>query len=147
MYLASKYEDIYPLHSKIMSEKIAHRAITSKQILAKEVDFLQTFDFDVDFITHFDFHETYMEKIKRQLAKNGSSERNLKVLSDMTMVLIKMGIQNIDFSTYPLSVVVVASIYAATAFIKHSKKYESKETTAFCSEVRRIIFTFMTDEI
>ena len=65
MYLASKYEDIYPLHSKIMSEKIAHRAITAKQILAKEVDFLQTFDFDVDFNTHFDFHETYMEKIKR----------------------------------------------------------------------------------
>ena len=29
MYLASKYEDIFPLHSKIVSEKIAHRAITS----------------------------------------------------------------------------------------------------------------------
>ena len=28
MYLASKYEDVYPLHSKIISEKIAHGAIT-----------------------------------------------------------------------------------------------------------------------
>ena len=28
MYLASKYEDIYPLHSKVVSEKIAHKAIT-----------------------------------------------------------------------------------------------------------------------
>lgn len=36
MYLASKYEDIYPLHSKIVYEKIAHRAITAKDILVKE---------------------------------------------------------------------------------------------------------------
>jgi len=30
MYLASKYEDIYPLHSKIVSDKIAHRAISDR---------------------------------------------------------------------------------------------------------------------
>ena len=28
MYLASKYEDVFPLHSKMVSEKIAHKAIT-----------------------------------------------------------------------------------------------------------------------
>ena len=28
MYLASKYEDVFPLHSKIVSEKIAHGAIS-----------------------------------------------------------------------------------------------------------------------
>lgn len=28
MYLASKYEDVFPLHSKIISDKIAHGAIT-----------------------------------------------------------------------------------------------------------------------
>lgn len=28
MYLASKYEDIYPLHSKVVSEKISHGAFT-----------------------------------------------------------------------------------------------------------------------
>eukprot|EP00352_Strombidinopsis_acuminata_P006114 CAMPEP_0176363474 /NCGR_PEP_ID=MMETSP0126-20121128/19139_1 /TAXON_ID=141414 ORGANISM="Strombidinopsis acuminatum, Strain SPMC142" /NCGR_SAMPLE_ID=MMETSP0126 /ASSEMBLY_ACC=CAM_ASM_000229 /LENGTH=79 /DNA_ID=CAMNT_0017719777 /DNA_START=1698 /DNA_END=1937 /DNA_ORIENTATION=+ len=28
MYLASKYEDIYPLHSKIVANKIAHGALT-----------------------------------------------------------------------------------------------------------------------
>ena len=55
MYLASKYEDIYPLHSKIVSEKIAHKAISSKEILKKEEDFLKLFKFDVDFVTHYDF--------------------------------------------------------------------------------------------
>jgi cyclin B len=40
MYVASKYEDIYPLHSKIVSEKIAHKAITAKDVLKKEQQFL-----------------------------------------------------------------------------------------------------------
>ena len=33
MYLASKYEDIYPLHSKIVSEKIAHGAISPQDMI------------------------------------------------------------------------------------------------------------------
>jgi hypothetical protein len=33
MFLASKYEDVLPLSSKIVSEKIAHRAISVKDIL------------------------------------------------------------------------------------------------------------------
>ena len=28
MYLGSKYEDVYPIHSKVVSEKIAHGAIS-----------------------------------------------------------------------------------------------------------------------
>jgi len=70
MYLASKYEDIFPLHSKIVSEKIAHKAISPKDILKKESEFLRMFDFQIDFVTHFDFHQTYTDKLKRQLPKN-----------------------------------------------------------------------------
>lgn len=55
MYLASKYEDIFPLHSKIVSEKIAHKAISCDDILSKEGDFLNLFEFNLDFITHFDY--------------------------------------------------------------------------------------------
>ena len=51
MYLASKYEDVYPLHSRIISEKIAHGAITQKQIIEKEREFLALFEFEIDFIT------------------------------------------------------------------------------------------------
>lgn len=43
MYLASKYEDVFPLHSKIISEKIAHGAITQKEIIDKEREFLRLF--------------------------------------------------------------------------------------------------------
>lgn len=56
MYLASKYEDIYPLHSKIVADKIAHKAVSAREILRKEEDFLKTFDFQIDLVTHFDFY-------------------------------------------------------------------------------------------
>lgn len=55
MYLASKYEDVFPLHSKVVSEKIAHGAISPKQITEKEIEFLQLFEFQIDFVTHYDF--------------------------------------------------------------------------------------------
>jgi hypothetical protein len=40
MYMASKYEDVFPLHSKIVAEKIAHHAISAEQIVANEKQFL-----------------------------------------------------------------------------------------------------------
>jgi len=70
IYLASKYEDVFPLHSKVVSEKIAHGAITPSQILDKERDFLNMFNFEMDFVTYWDFHETYTDKIEKQLFHN-----------------------------------------------------------------------------
>lgn len=70
MYLASKYEDVFPLHSKIVSEKIAHNAITPIDIVTKEREFLALLKFEIDFVTHFDFHQTYCDKIDKQINFN-----------------------------------------------------------------------------
>ena len=43
MYMASKYEDVFPLHSRIVSEKIAHGAMTHKDIIKKEREILNLF--------------------------------------------------------------------------------------------------------
>lgn len=85
MYLASKYEDIYPLHSKIVSEKIAHKAISAKEILRKEVEFLELFDFQVDLVTHWDIYETVVDKLKLKL-----NEAAFKPLKEMALILVKM---------------------------------------------------------
>lgn len=55
MYMASKMEDTYPLHSRIVSEKIAHNAISPQEIVQIEREILVLFDFNMDFVTHFDF--------------------------------------------------------------------------------------------
>ena len=65
MYLASKYEDVLPLNSKVVSEKIAHGIITPKQIVDKEREFLQMFQFQMDFITPYDFWQTYSDKVEK----------------------------------------------------------------------------------
>ena len=100
MYLASKYEDLLPLHSKVVSEKIAHKAVTASQILQKEEQILRLFEFEVEFVTHFDFHQTYTDKIERMMKKlhqdSGKYATNIKPLLDdifvTSMFFIKMSI-------------------------------------------------------
>jgi len=53
--MASKYEDVFPLHSKVVSEKIAHGSISPKEIVKREAEFLRLFDYNTDFVTAFDF--------------------------------------------------------------------------------------------
>ena len=56
MYLASKYEDIYPIHSNVAYEKISHKAVSQKEILNMEREFLITLDFDLDIVTVYDIY-------------------------------------------------------------------------------------------
>lgn len=151
MYLASKYEDIYPIHSKVVAEKIAHGAMTQQQILQKELEFLSLFNFEMNFTTLYDFHETYSDKIQKQMLHNlvmvdnesdsflSLSNLLLSHLSSMSLLLLKMAIQCSDFSHYSQSILTISSLYAATAFIKHSPEFAGPQTNKFIDEVRRII--------
>ena len=73
--------------------------------------------------------------------------KQMNLITEMSMVLIKMSIQNIEFQRYSHSVVVIASLYASTAFLKHSKKNEGPETIKFCTEARRTIFEIVNQEV
>lgn len=143
MYLASKFEDVFPLHSRIVAEKIAHGTMTPKDIMLEEQRYLKLFGFSVDFTSHFDFHETFIAKITSSIQRtfmNVPGEANflkfsnqmMAPLQQMSMMLTKMSIQCIDFSAYSASVVVLAAIYASTAFVKHSKMYKGEFTSRFC---------------
>jgi len=103
--MASKYEDVFPLHSKIVSEKIAHSAISPKDICKRERDFLALFDFEMDFTTHFDFHQTYCDKLEKQINYNLKQAGNnvspefvnkcqtlIQKLADMALYLTKMAV-------------------------------------------------------
>ena len=141
MYLASKFEDIFPLHSRIVSEKIAHKALSGSEILKREKNFLAIFDYDIDLVTHYDFLQTYTKQIERLLSPESSQNHAnfLRMAKQMALLLIKMSIQSVDFCSIPQSIVVLASFFAATAFLKHSTKHQGPKTTAFCSDMRRAI--------
>lgn len=158
MYLASKYEDNFPIHSKIVAEKIAHGSLSQEQIKQKELEFLRLFQFQLNFTTLFDFHETYADKIQKQMMHNlvmvdqESSQYIqycsllLKHLSSIGLQLLKMAIQCVDFSPYSQPILTAAALYASTAFLKHSVEFAGVQTDKFTEEVRLIINQIICEE-
>ena len=71
----------------------------------------------------------------------------LKKLFEMAMLLIKMAVQCIDFVPYSPSTLVISSIYSSTAFLKHSKSFGGQDTNRFITEVRKIIFQVIEEEL
>jgi hypothetical protein len=57
----------------------------------------------------------------------------------ITLLLIKMSMQCSNFCQYSQSVIVLSSFYAATAFLKHSKKLQCDESNIFVDEARQLI--------
>ena len=133
MYLASKYEDIYPLHSKIVSEKIAHKAISAKEILAKEAEFLLVLEFQVDLVTHLDLYETMVDKLKFKL-----KEPTFKLISDMAMLLVKMSLQCVDFCASSPSIVVAASFLAAI-----NMKAKEQADSEYCKKAKSVLLEML----
>lgn len=58
----------------------------------------------------------------------------------MSLLLIKMAVQCLDFVHYSQSILVISAVYASTAFLKHSEDYNGEDTNKFINEVRKIIF-------
>jgi hypothetical protein len=65
----------------------------------------------------------------------------------MSLLLIKMSMQCLDFSSYSPSIVTLSSIFASTAFVKHAKTLKNNHTTMFCKLVRKIIFEILSEEL
>ena len=63
MFMASKYEDIYPLRLKIVHEKIAHKKLSTQEIKTKETDISTVLNFIVGKPTQWDFINHFIEEI------------------------------------------------------------------------------------
>ena len=63
MFMASKYEDIYPLLMKTVYNKIAHKKVSVEAIRAKEIDILRALGFKLGAPTPLEFLEKYIEEV------------------------------------------------------------------------------------
>ena len=63
MFIASKYQDIYPLRLKILQNKIAHNKLTCQEIKKKEDEIMRYLDFNIGLPTMWDFINIFMEEI------------------------------------------------------------------------------------
>ena len=55
MFIASKYEDIYPLKMKMVYEKIAHKKLPIEKIKGLEMEILKTINYRIPAPTSLDF--------------------------------------------------------------------------------------------
>lgn len=63
MFIASKYQDIYPLRLKIVQDKIAHRKLTCDEIKDKEDEIMRYISYSIGIPTQWDFINHYLEEI------------------------------------------------------------------------------------
>ena len=57
MFLAAKFEEIYPLRIRIIHEKIAHKKFTKDEIRDRETQMINTLNFNVCPVTIINFIE------------------------------------------------------------------------------------------
>ena len=61
MFMASKYEDIFPLLMKTVVKKIGHDKISDEQVRLKEQEIFKALDFNIGALpTIFEFLNTYI---------------------------------------------------------------------------------------
>ena len=63
MFIASKYEDIYPLKMRMVFEKIAHKKLAIEEIKALELDILKCIDYKIPAPTVLDFLRVYLQEV------------------------------------------------------------------------------------
>ena len=61
MFIASKYEDIYPLKMKMVYEKIAHKKLPIEKIKQLEMDVLKTINYRIPAPTSLDFLKVFLK--------------------------------------------------------------------------------------
>lgn len=120
MYLAAKYEDVYPFSSFIAFERISHKAVTQKDILRLEGDFLRAFEFDLELVTPFDFHQ-YVTGILSANANLPQEHRGLlKNVEELSLMILRMAFENHSefFKDYKYSLLTCSAISSAVNLLK-----------------------------
>ena len=59
MFIASKYEDIYPLKMKMVYEKIAHKKLPIERIKSLETDIMKALNYRIHTPTTLDFLKVF----------------------------------------------------------------------------------------
>lgn len=138
MFIASKYEDIYPLKMKMVYEKIAHKKLSIDKIKTLELDILKAIRYKIPAPTVLDFLKVYLKEVlgighpgntslkkedKEKIPTNSESPEGLNLLIyKMAMYLGKMSMHHYELSGKRPSLVGVGAIYVALKICEQLKK-------------------------
>ena len=151
MFVASKFEDIYPLKMKTVHEKIAHKKLDISKIKSLELEIMRAIEYKIHAPTVLDFLKVYLvevlsieiqnrtetkKKEERALASNspdtkeyphgGEKMEPFKVqqflIEKMAIYLAKMSMHDIDLASRNPSLLAVGAIYVALKICEQLKK-------------------------
>ena len=138
MFIASKYEDIYPLKMKMVFEKIAHKKLSIERIKALELDMLKQIHYKIPAPTVLDFLKIYLKEVleinhhgntslkkeeKEAIPTSSETPEGKKhLIYKMAMYLSKMSLHDYDLSGRKPSLVAVGSLYVALKICEQLKK-------------------------
>ena len=108
MFIASKYEDVIPLHLETVVKKIAHSKLPKEAILAKEQDILQALGFKISAPTPFEFVGCLFETLTEL-----KEHRDKALLLTISTYLCKMALHHIELYTKSASLIAQASVFVA----------------------------------
>jgi hypothetical protein len=115
MFVASKYEDIYPLKMKMVYEKIAHKKLPIEKIKSLEMDILRVINYRIAAPTSLDFLKAYLKQVlnigkcgksfskdkKEESASNAplnESNSESLLIEKMSLYLAKMALHDYELS-------------------------------------------------
>ena len=133
MYLASKMEDIIPLHMIHIKKKIGHEKFTEEQIIMMEREILSLFNWDIVFITTYDAVKIFLSDF---YVNNKDMINNLKMniicydLEIISIFLSKLVCLSEAFFKYNKCILAI-SIIIASFDIFRSNYNISKEAENF----------------
>jgi len=117
IFIASKFEDVFPIRMKNVYKKIAFEAFTEVQIKEKEIIILDTIDIASLYGTSaYEFVKTFFYDFLIN-NKNKIIDSNtliyLKLLEHMSLYMIKLILHFENFSSYRMSMLAISSIIVA----------------------------------
>ena len=135
MFIASKYEDIYPLKMKMVYEKIAHKKLAIEDIKSLELEILQMIEYKIHSPTVLDFLRYYLknvcdidhvgktslttkEKEKRDKLSSNTPEGLKLLIYKMAIYLAKMSLHDYELSGRRPSIVGIGSLYVALKIVE-----------------------------
>jgi hypothetical protein len=144
MFVASKYEDIYPLKMKMVYEKIAHKKLPIEKIKSLEMDILKSINYKIAAPTSLDFLKAYLKQVlnigkcgksasaaladkeKKDDATQHTQPQQLTseqlLIEKMSLYLAKMAVHDYDLSGKKPSLQAVGSLYVALKICEQLKK-------------------------
>jgi len=138
MFIASKYEDIYPLKMKMVFEKIAHRKLAIEDIKGLELDILKAINYKIPAPTVLDFLRYYLQEVlsighvgktsltaeeKENVPKSSNTPAGLNhLIFKMAMYLGKMSMHDYELSGRKPSLVGIGALYVALKIVEQLKR-------------------------